>query len=84
MAASIQKTMSAREFNQNLSRAKRDALAGPVVITDRGAPSHVLLSYEEYSRLTDNDESFVEKLFMKEPVDVEVEPLNFGLQQVDF
>lgn len=84
MAASIQKTMSAREFNQNLSRAKRDALAGPVVITDRGAPSHVLLSYEEYSRLTDNDESFVEKLFMKEPVDVEVEPLNFRLQQVDF
>lgn len=44
--------MSSREFNQDASRAKRAAQSGPVIITDRGAPAHVLLSYEEYQRLT--------------------------------
>lgn len=44
-------TMSSREFNQDASRAKRSAKAGPVFITDRGRPQHVLLSIEEYQRL---------------------------------
>lgn len=44
-------TMSSREFNQDASRAKRAAKAGPVFITDRGQPQHVLLSIEEYRRL---------------------------------
>ena len=32
-------TMSAREFNREVSAAKRDAVRGPVVITDRGEPA---------------------------------------------
>lgn len=44
-------TMSSREFNQDASRAKRAAKSGPVFITDRGQPQHVLLSIEEYRRL---------------------------------
>jgi len=44
-------TMSSREFNQDASRAKRAAKSGPVFITDRGQPQHVLLSIEEYQRL---------------------------------
>jgi len=44
-------TMSSREFNQDASRAKRAAKAGPVFITDRGEPQHVLLSIEDYQRL---------------------------------
>lgn len=44
-------TMSSREFNQDAGRAKRAAKAGPVFITDRGKPQHVLLSIEEYQRL---------------------------------
>lgn len=44
-------TMSSREFNQDASRAKRAAKAGPVFITDRGQPQHVLLSIDEYQRL---------------------------------
>ena len=43
--------LSAREFNQDTARAKRAAANGPVFITDRGKPSHVLLSIEEYERL---------------------------------
>jgi prevent-host-death family protein len=41
-------TLSAREFNQDASHAKRAALNGPVFITDRGRPAHVLLSIHDY------------------------------------
>lgn len=44
--------MSSREFNQQTSRAKQAAAGGPVFITDRGRPSHVLLTYEAYETLT--------------------------------
>ncbi|WKK61112.1 type II toxin-antitoxin system Phd/YefM family antitoxin [Corynebacterium sp. P3-F1] len=76
--------MSAREFNQGLSRAKRVALEKPVVITDRGKPSHVLMSYSEYEKLTRSPQSFVERLLMEEPVDVELDNLHLGLQPVEF
>lgn len=46
-------TLTSREFNQDLARAKRAAEEGPVVVTDRGRPAHVLLSFEEYQRLKD-------------------------------
>lgn len=45
-------TLSSREFNQDTSRAKKAARKGPVFITDRGRPAHVLLSVEDYQRLT--------------------------------
>ncbi|MCA3227547.1 MAG: type II toxin-antitoxin system Phd/YefM family antitoxin [Burkholderiales bacterium] len=44
-------TVSSREFNQDTSGAKKAALDGPVVITDRGRPAHVLLTYKAYCRL---------------------------------
>lgn len=44
-------TMTAREFNQDTSRAKKSALSKPVIITDRGKPSHVLLSMSQYETL---------------------------------
>ncbi|TPM47762.1 type II toxin-antitoxin system Phd/YefM family antitoxin [Mesorhizobium sp. B2-3-2] len=40
-------TLSSRELNQDLGRAKRAAKEGPVIITDRGRPVHVLLSFDE-------------------------------------
>ena len=45
-------TLSSREFNQDTGRAKKAAVEGPVFITDRGKPAHVLLSIEEYRRIT--------------------------------
>lgn len=42
---------SARRFNQDTAGAKRAAEDGPVYVTDRGRPSHVLLSFDEYARL---------------------------------
>jgi prevent-host-death family protein len=45
-------TLTSREFNQDASRAKRAAREGPVFITDRGRPAHVLMTIEDYRRLT--------------------------------
>ena len=45
-------TLSSRELNQDVAKAKNAAQDGPVFITDRGRTTHVLLSFEEYQRLT--------------------------------
>jgi len=45
-------TLTSREFNQDTGRAKKATKRGPVFITDRGKPAHVLVSFEEYLRLT--------------------------------
>lgn len=45
-------TITSREFNRDVSAAKRAAQDGPVTITDHGRPAHVLLTIEEYNRIT--------------------------------
>jgi prevent-host-death family protein len=66
--------LSSREFNQNTSRAKRAAKKGPVFITDRGRPSHVLLTAEEYERITGGQKSIADLLAMSEAAEVDFEP----------
>ncbi|MBO0904385.1 type II toxin-antitoxin system Phd/YefM family antitoxin [Jiella sonneratiae] len=46
-----ERQISAREFNQNASAARKAANDAPLVVTDHGRPTHVLMSYEEYERL---------------------------------
>lgn len=67
-------TFSSREFNQDVTRAKKAAQSGPVFITDRGRPAHVLLSIEEYQRLTKDQPTLVDSLAMSEAAEVEFEP----------
>ncbi len=54
--------MSSREFNQGTGDAKRAARNGPVYITDRGRPSHVLVSYDHYRQLVDDEPTLVDML----------------------
>ncbi len=70
------KTFSSREFNQDTSGAKRAANDGPVFITDRGKPAHVLLTFEEYQRLAAGPRNIVEMLGM--PSDIEFVPPKAG------
>jgi prevent-host-death family protein len=72
-------TMSAREFNQDVSAAKREAAHEPVIITDRGIPAYVLLSIDEFRRLTGHDQGIVEWLSMEDDIDFETEPLDLKL-----
>jgi len=46
--------VTSRDFNREPSRVKKAALQGPVVVTERGEPSMVVMSYAEYQRLTGN------------------------------
>jgi prevent-host-death family protein len=66
-------TLSSREFNQDTSRAKKAASEGPVFITDRGKPAHVLLSIDEYQRITGKHRSIVDALAMPGLADIEIE-----------
>lgn len=67
--------LTSREFNQDTSRAKKAAQSGPVIVTDRGRPSHVLLSIGEYRRLTGADRNLVDLLAMPEDAgDINFEP----------
>ncbi|HEY1933422.1 MAG TPA: type II toxin-antitoxin system Phd/YefM family antitoxin [Acetobacteraceae bacterium] len=67
-------TLSSREFNQDTSAAKRAAKKGPVVITDRGRPAHVLLTIEAYRALTGAHANIVDMLAMPGAGDIEFEP----------
>jgi prevent-host-death family protein len=55
-------TLTSREFNQDASGAKKAAGKGPVFITDRGRPAHVLLTIEDYQRLTGEHMSLLQAL----------------------
>jgi prevent-host-death family protein len=57
-------TVTAREFNQDVSAAKRAAAEGPVIITDRGQPAFVLLAIDDYRRLTEAKSDLVSWLAM--------------------
>jgi prevent-host-death family protein len=76
-------TMSAREFNHDVSAAKREAGHGPVVITDRGRPAYVLLSIEQYRSLSASDTELVDRLSMDDDLDVEFEPVSVDLRIPD-
>jgi prevent-host-death family protein len=67
-------TISSREFNQDTGRAKRAAKRGPVFITDRGRPAHVLLTMEEYQKLADEHENILDLLAMPKAAEIEFEP----------
>ena len=79
-------TLSSRELNQDVTRAKKAAKSGPVFITDRGKPAHVLLSIEEYQRLTKQRRNIADSLAMPDIADIEFEPprVTIGAQPADF
>jgi prevent-host-death family protein len=68
------RTISSRELNQDIGGAKRAASDGPVVITDRGRPAHVLMTIETYRRLTGATGSLVDALAMPGLSDVAFDP----------
>jgi prevent-host-death family protein len=55
-------TLSSREFNQDTGRAKSAAERGPVIITDRGRPAHVLLTFDDYQKLVGAEGSIIDLL----------------------
>ncbi len=79
-------TLTSREFNQGASEAKRAANSGPVFITDRGRPAHVLMSFEDYQRLTKQRRNIADALAMPGVADMVFEPprVTIEIQPADF
>lgn len=67
-------TVSSRELNQDLAGAKRATKSGPVFITDRGKPAHVLLSIDDYRRLSGERRNLVEALSMPGLAEIDFDP----------
>ena len=67
-------TFSSREFNQDVTRAKKAARQGPVFMTDRGRPAHVLLTIEEYQQITGGQATLVDLLAMPGGTDIGFNP----------
>jgi prevent-host-death family protein len=66
-------TLTSREFNQNSNRAKQAAKTGPVFITDRGRPAHVLLTIDDYELLKGPKRNLVEMLAMPDGEDIDLD-----------
>jgi prevent-host-death family protein len=71
-------TLTSRQFNQDASGAKKAARQGPVFITNRGRLAHVLLTIEDYRRLTGGNMSLAEALAQPGGADVQFNPLRIG------
>ena len=71
-------TLTSREFNQDSGRAKKAARRGPVVITDRGKPAHVLLTIEDYQSLALKRRSLADAIAMPSAAAVSFRPARLG------
>jgi prevent-host-death family protein len=80
-------TVPATDFNRNPSHIKRLAADGPVVVTERDRPTLVVLTYEDYERITSAPSGLGTLLQMDEDIDFDfdfeetgigTEPEGFG------
>lgn len=76
-------TVTSRDFNHDVSAAKRSAVTEPVIITDRGKPSHVLLSFDQYRQLIGDRRSIVDWLSNDDDIDFEPERIDISLALPD-
>jgi hypothetical protein len=67
------KVIGSRQFNQDVTKAKRAARIEPVFITDRGRATHVLIGIEAWRRLSGPAETIVDLLAMAEPAQLDLE-----------
>lgn len=77
-------SISSREFNQDIGQAKRKSTHHPVVITERGKPTHVLLSFDDYQQMVSAQPKVTELLKCFDETDFEPAKLELHVKPVDF
>ena len=83
-------TLASREFNQGHQPCQesglKGALKGPVFITDQGKPAHVLLSIEDYRRITAGHRKIADALAMPGLAGIKFDPprVCIGIRPADF
>lgn len=73
-------TVTSRELNQDVGRAKKAAKSGPVFITDRGKPAHVLLCIEDYRSLAGQRRNLADALSKPGLSDIDFDPPRVRLE----
>lgn len=69
-------TLTDLQVEKNFAEAIQTAEQGPVIITKKGSPSHVLLTYDAYKRLVSGKSSISELFYYPGAADVEFESFN--------
>ena len=80
-------SFSSRQFNQDLGKVKKAANTGPVFVTDRGRPAHVLMTYADYKKITATKTRIADLLAMPErdaEIELVIEPSKDLIKAVDF
>lgn len=79
-------TFTSRAFNRQLSQAKKATEQGVVYITDRGKPAHVLMTYQEYRKLSGDSRNLLDALAMPgvEEIDFDAPRVTMNSRNVDF
>jgi prevent-host-death family protein len=77
--------ITSRQFNQDVGAAKRAASKSPVMITDRGKPAHVLLTYEAWRALGGPRRDLAASLSMPGLSEIDFDPpkATIGLREAD-
>lgn len=67
--------MTNQEFKQNVSQAQKTAQTEPVIITNRGEPAYVLMTYTEYEKTLQSKSvrSGLDALMPLDAADIELE-----------
>jgi prevent-host-death family protein len=78
--------MTSASFNQNPSKARQAANENPLVITDHGKPTHVLLTYAEFEAKWAKPKSIAEALYDPDGSDQDFDPprVSFENREIEF
>lgn len=79
-------TVSADRFDQQTGEARQATRSGPVIITEDGRPTQVLLSIADYRRLKGEGSAVIDESAMPNLADIEFEAprMKLSLRPADF
>jgi prevent-host-death family protein len=72
--AAMKTVLTVTEVNQDFSKAQRAVANGPVIITHRGEPSLVLMSYKAFQAKSEKTRNLLERLHLPGVEDIEFDP----------
>jgi prevent-host-death family protein len=70
--------LTVTEVNQNFSRARNALANGPVVITERGEPAFVLMTYEDYKQRQEGRPTLLERIDLPGTEAIDFDPPRLG------
>ena len=79
-------TVTSQTYNRDSSKVRKAADDGPVFITERGRPAHVLLSIADYQKLAGKEMTLLQSVCDPRPeadFDAEFPRVEFALREVD-